>query len=173
MKKNQLYLRRAEHNNHPPGFTLIELLLVIVLMGVLTVMTTVQFGPRTNHLRLSSAAGELADLMKYAQSRAVLSGERLAIRADEEGFIFRLVKCEEDLPGPKRAAKGEEVLEFRRIPDNFSVELSQPDMVFEPDGQIDRVSIRMCLQKECALISTRHQRGAVNVEFEDEKESKG
>lgn len=154
------------------GFTLIELLLVIVLMGVLTVMTVVQFGPRTNHLRLSSAAGDLADLMKYAQSRAVLTGERLAIRTDEEGFIFRLVKWDEELKG-KNERKDEEVLELRRIPENFSVELSQPDMVFEPDGQMDRVSVRMCLQKECVFVTTRHQRGAVNVEFEDENESKG
>lgn len=151
---------------------MIELLLVIVLMGILTVMTTVQFGPRTNHLRLASAAGDLADLMKYAQSRAVLSGERLAIRADEEGFTFRLVKFDEEFVG-KKERKAEEVLELRRVPDNFSVELSQPDIVFEPDGQMDRVSVRMCLQKECAFVSTRHQRGAVNVEFEDENEPKG
>lgn len=148
------------------AMTLVELLLVVLLMGTLTAAAAVHFSRVSRHVRLTGAADGMVDFLKYAQSRAVLTGEPLAVEVDERSSTCRLIRTGE-ADGPIEEQKKFEELLSHKLPENVTFDFSEPEIVFGSDGQIGRVRIRMCSGNDCAVVSTEEQRGVVDVAFEN------
>ena len=50
-----------------------------------------------------------------------------------------------------------------RIPDGLKFEPGDLTILFYPDGSMEKQAVKLCGEAGCLLISTREQRGHVNV----------
>jgi len=69
------------------GFTLIEIMVVMVILGVLTWLVTVNFAPDQRQ-QLQQEAGRLALLMEYASNNARTSGQAIAWKKLDTGYGY-------------------------------------------------------------------------------------
>ena len=67
------------------GFTLIEVLVVIVIVGITVSLITVNFA-RDEGVRLEDDARRLALLVQFARDDAIVSGQSVALTAEETGY---------------------------------------------------------------------------------------
>ena len=72
------------------GFTLVETLVVVIIVGVLVTLVTVNLAG-DSRARLRADAETLARRLAHAQDEALLTGVRVAWRGDEAGYRFLAV----------------------------------------------------------------------------------
>ena len=152
---------------HLFAFTLIELLLVSVVLALITGLAVPNIKPAYDHLQLQRTVEDLADTMRYAQSRAVASNSSVRLEFDEKLSSFWLTQeGDADKGGGGKYGKIKGRLgRVINIAKGISLESSEekPCVQFYPDGTIDKIQVYICQKKKCFAVSTQEQRGYVNV----------
>lgn len=69
------------------GFTLVEMMVVLLLIGIILAMITLPFGDDDGSV-VRDESERLALLLQTAQQEAVLAGQIIAVRVDENGYQF-------------------------------------------------------------------------------------
>lgn len=156
------------------GFTLLETMLVVIILAVLAGAAIPNFSQTYRQLRLKKTAEDLANLMRYAQGRAVTKGIPLRLEFDSAGRMCGLTQAEP--AGEDEIVEAADQHNFQRIaggmgrkrktPDGLRIVAEKPQIYFYPDGRIDKAFIYVCRTENssaCHTISTREQRGYVKI----------
>ena len=112
------------------AITFIELLLVIVIIGILIGISTPSFRKTFNHLRLNSFSRELQTFMNYLRQRSIVEGKLIYLNIDNDTREYW--------------AKVKDVknrLRTYKIAAEIRIEAEQKQIIFYPDGNIDKVTI--------------------------------
>lgn len=153
------------------AFTLIELLLVVLLLGVVVGFSLPNFSHAYERFQLSQSAEDLAYLIRYAQSRAIMKRTTLQLILDSVSQRYWLMQKEaSDL----KANSSKDVFKripgrwghIVRLPEKISLKVEKADqreMKFYPDGKMDRIRISVSGTKEYFIVSTKEQSGSVYV----------
>lgn len=154
-----------------PAFTLVEIILVVLLLSVIAGLSIPNFRNSLGKVKLQSSANHIAYVMRYAQSRAIIKNILVRFECDKTSGRYWLTEQEKegtgqsDKPFVKLAHKMGKIF---RLPDGVNIESDSSEILFYQDGRIEKQDIKLCGRVSCFLISTREQRGHVNV-FEVEK----
>ena len=72
------------------GFTLIEILIVVAIIGITALVIIPAFNSYEDEQKLTMAAAELTDALRYARNEAIRTGNtfRVAINADNDQFLI-------------------------------------------------------------------------------------
>ena len=146
------------------AFTFIEVVLVTVILLVLAATAVPNFTNTFRHYQLQNISKNMAHLMRYAQSRAITRNVYLKMIINEQDRTYQLL---EGGPANGEAANAVyERLKSRfgrkfRVPEEINVEATKHEVVFYPDGEIDKVRLGLCQEQMCKWLSTQEQRGHV------------
>ncbi len=148
------------------GFTTIEMILVVVFVSIVAGFAIPNLKTAYIRVQLRQTCEDLAGLMRYAQSQAVVWNRRMRLEFNPTFTQYWLSRQSQGLD-----TVGDEA--FERIPGrlgqlvNIPVEITiaspAPVLYFYPDGTMDRNYIELCHIKECLRVSTKEQRGYVHV----------
>ena len=150
------------------GFTFVEILLVVGLLGVVAAMSLPNLSQSFGQVQLRTAAGDVAYLLRYAQSRAIVTTHQFRMVFALDPLSYWL---EEAGAGGDGVADGEETYgrikgRFGRtflVPQGISLQADPSEIVLTPDGAITPVTVRVCQKQKCLLVTTRLQKGQVHV----------
>ena len=154
--------------NSRHSFTLVELLLVLLLLGILAGLALPQFGPTYSRIQLKETADNIADLMRYAQSKAIIKRKIFGLQFDGPKNHYWIVEVKKDF-GESSAPESYERVSgrfgrMRDVPERISVETEEELIHFYPDGTIDRISINLSNHRQERLtVSTLEKTGQVQV----------
>ena len=145
------------------AFTLAEMLLVLVLLSIATALTLPNLSKSFNQVQLQNSANTLSFTMKYAQSLAITKNKQIRLLFDPSYKTYQL--CEIN---PDPTIQTCEVLKGRwgkKTPIPSDIVLTSPNtsVDFMPNGQIEKIQLRLCQKANCLLISTQEQRGQIEV----------
>lgn len=143
------------------GFTLVEMLLVVVLLGVIAGLTVPSFKKSFSGIELKNQTQDLVYLMRYAQSRSVTKRINVRLNLDMNGRKYFLTESDEENPQNYSPVKGR-MGEPQALSSKLQLESKDLKIDFYPDGTIDKTQIRICLDRECNVVSTQEQRGNVH-----------
>jgi Tfp pilus assembly protein FimT len=125
------------------------------------------FGGTYTRVQLRKTADDLAWLMRYAQSQAIVKNRRMRLEFDPSFTRYWLMQEAETtdsrdnegafLPVPGRM--GAPVT----IPEGLIMTSTNPFLVFYPDATLDQARVDLCRKQECFSVSTHTQRGIINV----------
>ena len=165
-------MRRLTDN----GFTLIEILLVIVILGIISGFAIPNLSQTFSRMQSNQTASDMAYLMRYAQSRAIIQKSICQFVLDEESKHYWIT--EQD-PQDEDSDPNASPAVFTRIsgrlgralaiPLAIRIQAENPTLQFYPDGTIDKDSFQLCGKNRCLTVSTKEQSGAVRV-FENASE---
>ncbi|VAW18006.1 hypothetical protein MNBD_BACTEROID05-137 [hydrothermal vent metagenome] len=141
------------------GFSLIELILVVLLLSVIAGLTVPNFKQSFSNLKLNQTAKDLSYVMRYAQSRAVSKGILIRLEFASAMDSYHLTQVSS---GEYERFKGRMGRDFQ-ISDLIKINFTEGNLIFFPDGTIEKKEINVCKEERCLLISTKIQRGYVNV----------
>jgi len=162
----RVLFKRYSSKNKESGFTLIEIILVVLLLSVIVGSVVPDLRKNYRKVCLQNAARNIAYSMRYAQSRAITSGDLVRLELAPESGSYRLTERKEDAIDrddatfvriPNRMGN------VFRIPDGLKFEPGDLTILFYPDGSMEKQAVKLCGEAGCLLISTREQRGHVNV----------
>ncbi len=85
------------------GFSLIELLVVLVIVGSIMTLVTVNMEFLVPSSRLNAAASALASTVVLAHSRAALSGSDVIVSYDLNQQIYQIILLKDGKPDPMTA----------------------------------------------------------------------
>ena len=166
---NRLF-EKKKHNAEvlrPRSFTLVELLLVVILLGLVAALAIPNFNPAFTKFQLQETGKNITYLMRYAQSRAVMTKKTHQLVFDEERSAYWLLQEREDPDGESRQSfemvPGRYGRSFQ-IPKEISVEVQDQPIRFYPDGTIDKARIYVSNErKDYLTVSTLEQAGYVHL----------
>jgi len=149
------------------SFTIIEVVLVILVVAIIAGLAVPRFSRTYADLALKTTAEEIAQLMRYAQSRAIIKGKEVRLETDAGLSVYYLTEQADD----QKQEGGEDTFvrfegRFGRvfgIPSLMEVKRDKDYVSFYPDGSIDKQYLNVCNEKRCFTISTKEQRGHVRV----------
>lgn len=72
------------------GFTLVELLLVTIIIAVLLSAAVPHFADSFSHLALETAAGDMAETVRFAQAKAIAQERPYRLRINTESSEYQL-----------------------------------------------------------------------------------
>ena len=157
--------------NEKFGFTLIEILLVLVILGFMAGLAIPHFSRSYSTILLKRTASDLASLMRYAQSRALIQRQVFQLTLDPQTKRYRLQKADSGSPEKKFQLHFSPIAgrlgRAFEIPREIRVLTENPAIDFQPDGKITKASWSLCDKDHCLRISTKEQSGYVRVFEED------
>ena len=153
------------------SFSLIELLLVVVILGVIAGLAIPNFSQTYASLQLQETAKNIAYVMRYAQSQAVIKQKNLRLEFDEPNKTYWLTQSMDE--AQEKNTKGGEA-SFERIlgrngrtfniPDELTLEIPKPFVEFYPNGDIEKMRIFLSNPKrKYFTVSTQEQTGYVLI----------
>jgi prepilin-type N-terminal cleavage/methylation domain-containing protein len=126
------------------GFTLVEMLLVVTLIGVMAAIAVPRYSRSFEHLKVRSAAYDVAAALEYAQAVSVLQDRRLRVtfgaNGDECDVVADEFSSDESPIGDS----------YRRLPEGVKVDMldfldpflsGRRYVGFRPSGECDRCVI--------------------------------
>ncbi|MBM3253641.1 MAG: hypothetical protein FJZ16_05275 [Candidatus Omnitrophica bacterium] len=136
------------------GLTFIEVLFVVIIIGILTIVSLPNFRKTFNNLQLKSFAQELQASMNYLHQRSVIEGKIIYLNIDDEKKeYFAKIKG------------NSERLRTYRIPNDIKIETEQKEILFYPDGSIDKVIIKLInLDNQNITLTTKGVFGGVKIQ---------
>ena len=142
------------------GFTLIEMVLVLLLLSVFLGLAVPNFRKSFEQIELKTTVRHLAEVMRYAQSEAVTTGDQLKLEFNPEFSKYWLTRVKDtDHDERIKTPLGDIFV----LPDDFKITAPEDVINFYPDGTIDKQELSGCHQNRCLIISTQAQRGKVLV----------
>ncbi len=118
--------------NRTQGFTFIELFITVIIIGILVGVSFPNFRKTFNQMRLNSFSSELQSFMNYLSERAIVERRIIYLNIDNDKKKYWA-----------RIKDTENRLKSYSIPNEISVEPEQNSILFYPDGQIDKVTIKI------------------------------
>ena len=154
------------------GFTFVEILLVLAVLVVITSISIPNFSKSYNTLLLQTTVNDIAYLMRYAQSRAIIKKKEIRFILGDQGMSYRIYQQGADTekvsqeidesPSGYNPIRGRWGRTFN-IPGVITIETDNPAINFYPDGQVEKGRINVCYKSKCMLISTEERRGRVQI----------
>lgn len=114
------------------GFTFIELFCVIIIIGIAAAVSLPRLNNYFNNLELNVFSRDLQAVINYLCQRAVV--ERKIIYLDMDGDNKQYWAYD---------SGGSNVLKKNRIPAGITVVSGQKQIMFYPDGAVDKISIKL------------------------------
>lgn len=143
--------------------------MVGLILSVLAAAAAPEIGRFVVRDRAPGVAEDIAYLLRYAQSRAVVSRRALRLQAEGVPVFYWL---EQQKGEPDGAVPGMETV-FEPLPGRTGRRVEVPSgvevnplpvsLVLAPDGSIRGGSVTICGQQQCYRLETRVQRGQVLV----------
>ncbi len=150
---------------HFTGFTMIELLLVLIILSVVAGLAIPNFSTTYSKVKLKKTADNIAFVMRYAQSRSIQKKIMHQLRFDATSLKYWIEQ------GGKESDEGG--LDFRRVPTRYGKMYSVPDTIkaefeheeilFYPDGRIQKTEVTIEQKGQVIKLSTKEQRGFVHI----------
>ena len=161
LDSSKLFFRQGKF-----GFTLIEIIIVTLILGIIAGLAIPQFQNTTRKFQLKTTVDDLAYIMRYAQSRAVI--ENKLIQLDFEPDFSKYWLTQENTDEKKSSMETFERISGRlgrtfSIGESIKIKTERSVINFYPDGSMDQTRFYVCHQKQCFTISTQEQRGKVKV----------
>ena len=153
--------------NRARGVTAIELILVVLVLSILAGLTVPHFGRTHKKFEFTNETQGLAQLMRYAQSRAVTKGKEMRLEFSPDFSSYRLTEevWEDLLEEEERsfeAVPGRWGRVFK-LPGSIKIKSEETDVRFYADGSMDKRYIAVCRDGQCLTVSTKEQRGHVQI----------
>jgi len=152
-------------SSNQKGFTLIEIIFVVVLLGIVAGLAFPNLSQGYYQFQLNQKADNLAYLMRYAQSRAVVEGKkhRLLFVLDEKKYWLEQKKdTDEEVEESYHRISGRLGRSFT-LPQKMTATTDTETALFYPDGRMDKIQITVCHKDYCRTISTKEVNGYVYV----------
>ncbi|VAX36076.1 hypothetical protein MNBD_UNCLBAC01-977 [hydrothermal vent metagenome] len=158
---------RNEGFKKKKAFTLIEIILVVIFMGIVAGLSFPNLSQVYFKFKLNQQTDQLAYLMRYAQSRAVIKQKqhRIIFSLDQKIYWLEM----ESVDGDQVSKEDSFVRVEGRLGKNFRIgqdvdfKGESAQILFYPDGKIDRQAFQMCWKKHCLVVSTKEVSGYVHV----------
>jgi general secretion pathway protein H len=77
--------------NKPSGFTLIELLVVLIIIGIVISQVVVSIHGDDIQERMETEMQRINALLRLAREEAVMQGEEIALRVNEDNYAFEVL----------------------------------------------------------------------------------
>ena len=165
------FLKSFKQPHSLKSFSLIELLLVVVILGVIAGLAIPNFSQTYANLQLQETAKNIAYVMRYAQSQAVIKQKNFRLEFDEPDKAYWLTQSLDE--GQGKNTKTAEAF-FERIlgrngrtfniPDELTLEILKPFVEFSPNGDIEKMRIFLSNRKnKYFTVSTQEQTGYVLI----------
>lgn len=137
--------------------------MVVAIIAVLAGMILPNFKHAYDRQLTRNAVNELAYIMQYAQSQAVIQKKKFRLEFDDAYRSYHLTK-QQPVAGSQQFDKisGRLGRTFY-ISGQLTVKSAAAQVHFYPNGTIDKEQIELCGQGECFTVSTKEQRGFVHV----------
>lgn len=154
------------------GFTLIEVLLVTVILLIIAGVSAPNFSPVIQKLELKQTAGTLADMIRYSQSRSIVTNKMVRLEFSSSRDSYWLsdeeVSVENDADSKSEGQKSFVRFASRygktlHISNRVSVKTDSDAIDFWPDGRIEKKDVEFCNSRQCLLVTTKGFWGKVNV----------
>ncbi|MCA9408421.1 MAG: prepilin-type N-terminal cleavage/methylation domain-containing protein [Candidatus Omnitrophica bacterium] len=138
------------------GFTLVELMLVVLLLTVIAGLTLPNFSRGFDSMKLKQTAKDLTYMMRYAQSRAITKNKHVRLVFEENYQRYHL---EEENGSDNFVQVNGRAGRIFHIPSGIQIESDNDEILFFPDGQIEKLYVYICQREKCFTVSTKEQRG--------------
>ena len=153
-------------NRSQGAFTLIEILLVVLVLAVIVGISIPNFQNTYQKFSLKKNVDDVLYTMRYAQSRAVMKNLIVRLEFNEDFSQYWLTQEEPSEESTDKITFEDVDGSMGRI-FNFDhevkVESSGNAIQFYPDGNIDKLELKMCSEGGCFKVITNQQRGYVNA----------
>ena len=147
----------SSHSSRPEscgGFTLIEIIVVMLIIGIVLSVISVNLSPdRESAVR--EEAQRLALLLQTAQQEAILQGKVLAVALEREGYAFQILNEKLEF----KPLDGDEVLRVRLLPPGIVIsgvdiegapennDKDPPRLILLPTGELPAFTITFSRDK--------------------------
>lgn len=139
------------------GFTFIELFLVIIIIGALTAATLPGLKKTFDNLQLNNFSRQLQVFMNYLHERAVVQSDIICLNVDNE---------QKEAWAQVQGRQGR--LKTLPLPERLNIETESRQILFYPDGSIDKVTIGVVSpDKQKITLTTKGVLGGVKLLSQD------
>ncbi len=117
---------------------------MVIILGIIAGIAVPSFGPAMAHLELKETTNNIAYLMRYAQSKAVVQNTVYSIIIDRGQKKYWLARADDD-------ADENDTQSFKKItgrlgrifgiPDHIEIEMPKEFVLFYPEGRIEKLKI--------------------------------
>ena len=147
---------------------MMEVLIVIVLISVLAGLAIPSLNQTYYKILLDQSTNDLAYLMRYAQSRAIIQQRivQWSFYSSRRSYSLQQEspQVSDDVSGEKKFSLIHGRLgRMFKIPNELNLTAKSPSIQFYPDGKIDKANFLLCRKDRCLTISTKEQTGHVLV----------
>jgi general secretion pathway protein H len=157
------------------GFTLIELLIVLIIVGVVMTLVSLNIGAKPSDAK--QTANQLQSLFELARDDAILKGQILGWKITPENYAFYLYKNKLWLPLNKdnllRSYQLHPGLEYQLTLDNAKVKYdkdSPPQILLLPDGSVNNFVLFIQLKDHSETYKVYPEHGKIKaILMEDKK----
>lgn len=156
------------------GFTLIELLIVLIIVGVVVTLVSLNIGAKPSTAK--HAAQQLRGLLELSKDDAILKGQVLGWKITMENFAFYRYKDKKWLPIAAdkllRSYQLHPELEYRLTLDNAKVSYddeSLPQIVLLPDGSVNDFSLFIQPHDHSETYQVYSQQGKIKTQLVEDK----
>ena len=115
------------------GFTLLEVMIVVIIIAIIVSVSTPRFMNTLTTIRLSNSTQDIAQFMRLLREKAFTEGVNYELKID---FAKRYCYAQK-MSGKKGVDFGDKYF----IADNINISSSKKNIIFYPDGSIDKVKI--------------------------------
>lgn len=129
--------------NDKKGLTFIELFIVILIIAILAGISIPSFKRTFDNLQLNSFAKDTQSLMNYLQQRSKVENRVIALRMSPEDRKLSASYLDD--------AK---IIKTSVIPQGVSININQDQILFYPDGSMDKVNINLSNQYNNKIVLT-------------------
>lgn len=145
--------KRIAHN----ALTFIEILLVIIIIGILIGIALPSFRKTFNNLQLNNFSRELQSFMNYLHERSIVEGKIIYLNIDNELREAWAQMKDKDTDKDIR-------LKTLRLPDKIKIETQNYQILFYPDGSIDKLTLDVVNQDSQKItLTTQGVYGGVKI----------
>ncbi len=114
------------------GFTFLELLFVVIILGILLGVSLPQFKKSYQAFQFDAFTGQFAGLFNYLRQRSMVESKIIHLEFDNEKKEYW-----------SYFDQSEARLKTYPIPDGVTLEADKDEVLFYPDGNIDKITINI------------------------------
>ncbi len=158
MVQKVLMMLRIGKVKQNKGFTLIEILLTITILSIVMAVSVPNLmrGLTTMHIR--QACDQILNDVRYAQAMAIAHQDIYTITFDAVAHNYQVTHV---------TSQGS-LKKLKHIPSSIDMDSDVISIQCYPDGQIDKITLKLSDGKQTRILSTAYQRGVMIVIDESE-----